>query len=113
MPKVFNLTIVLSTVLLSLKAETGFSLPKNSLADQNFDTQPPLCYIKTSDGRTLDLSDMCGFLSPEICKNPNVKPELAAKVKEFCKKNEKCALNSTCNQIPQPLQPPKNNGEPL
>lgn len=114
MPKLSYLTAVLSTALVSLMAEAAFSRPLTYPVVQNSDTAP-LCYMQTSDGRTLDLTEMCGFISPEVCSDPNNKPELAALIKEFCKKNEKCRLTSTCNDIPQTLNRPINTppGEPL
>jgi hypothetical protein len=55
---------------------------------------------------------MCGFISPAICREGSNKPELAAMLKDFCKKYKKCLLTSSCNKIRQTLNRPLNTGEP-
>ena len=116
------LTATLSAALVLLGTQNAQSRPVNYRVAQSTNNSPPLCYFQTSKGQTLDLSDMCGFISPAICNEGSNKPELAAMLKDFCKKHEKCLLTSTCNQIPQGLnlplnidQPnlPANTGEPL
>jgi|GEM_PF-3602576 len=66
----------------------------------------PLCYMRTSDGTLLDLSKTCGFIKPTICADSLGTPERDAVLSEFCVKNEKCALTSTCNAIPRSINAP-------
>lgn len=112
MPKFLNLTVILSAVLVSLMAEAALGRPLNYPVVQSLDKSTPFCYMQTSDGKTLDLSNICGFGSPSVCSDTTNKPELAALLKDFCKKNLRCELTSTCNEIPQTFDRP-NTGPPL
>jgi hypothetical protein len=112
MPKLPHLTFALSAALVLLGSQNAQSQSANYPVVQNSDTTPPLCYLKTSNGKTLDLTDMCGFISPAICREGSTKPERATLLKVFCKQHEKCLLTSTCNEIPQTLNRPVNTGEP-
>ena len=112
MPKLLNLTAVLWVVLVSLMTEAALGRPLNYPVVQSLDRETPFCYMQTPDGKTLDLSNICGFGSPSVCSDTNNKPELAALLKDFCKKNSRCELTSTCNEIPQTFDRP-NTGSPL
>jgi hypothetical protein len=112
MPKLLYRSATLTTVLISLTAQTAFSLPLNYPVVQNSDSNTPFCYMKTTDGRTLDLRNICGFASPAVCSDTNAKPELATLLKDFCKKNQRCQITATCNEIPQALPRP-TTGDPL
>lgn len=109
MRKLPKLTPALSAVLVSFMAETAFGSPLNYPVLQNLDTDTPFCYMQTPDGKTLDLRKICGFASPDVCFDAINKPELAAILKDFCKKNERCSLTSTCNEIPQTFNRPNTN----
>jgi hypothetical protein len=112
MPKLPYLSATLSAALVLLATQNAQSQPINYRVVQNTDNSPPLCYFQTSSGQNLDLTDMCGFISPAICREGSNKPELSAMLKDFCKKHEKCLLTSTCNEIPQRLNLPFNTGQP-
>jgi hypothetical protein len=112
MPKLSYQSVTLTTVFIFLIAQTAFGLPLNYPVVQNSDSNTPFCYMKTQDGRTLDLSNICGFASPAVCSDANAKPELATLLKDFCKKNQRCQITSTCNEMPQALQRP-TTGDPL
>lgn len=58
MPKFFYLTAALSIVLTPFIAEAALS-DEYSVA-QNLNINVPICYMQTEDGRTLDLTNLCG-----------------------------------------------------
>lgn len=112
MPKLPNLIAALSAALISFMADSAFSSPLKYPVIQNPDSYIPFCYIQTAEGQTLDLSNMCGFASPNVCFDATNKSDLATILKEFCKKNERCSLTSTCREIPQTFNRP-NTDSPL
>lgn len=100
-----------ATLLIAFTAQTAFALPNNYPVVHNLDRNTPFCYMKTADGRTLDLRNICGFASPAVCSDPNIKPEIAILLKDFCKQNQRCQITSTCNKLPATLEP-STTGEP-
>jgi hypothetical protein len=78
----------------------------------NTQVEIPICYMQTSDGRTIDLSKSCGFIKPSICLDSLGTPERNAVLLDFCKKNNRCELNGTCNQMPKSINAPPP-GTPL
>lgn len=94
---------IISTLFVTLTTQTAFALPLNSVV-QNSDSNTPFCYMKTTDGRILDLRNICGFASPVACSDTNIKPEIAILLKDFCKQNQRCQITSTCNAFPQNLE---------
>lgn len=94
---------IISTLFVALTTQTALALPLNPVV-QNSDRNVPFCYIKTTDGRILDLRNICGFASPAACSDPNIKPEIAILIKDFCKQNQRCQITSTCNAVPQNLE---------
>ncbi len=101
---------IISTLFVALTTQTAFALPLNPVV-QNSDSNSPFCYMKTTDGRILDLRKLCGFASPAACSDPNIKPEIAIRLKDFCKQNQRCQITSTCNLVPPALEP-LTTGEP-
>jgi hypothetical protein len=75
-------------VLISGTTKAAFSSPLNYPIVQSLDNYTPFCYIQTDEGKTLDLSHLCGFASPDICFDVTNKPALAVILKDFCKKHE-------------------------
>ena len=67
----------------------------------------PLCFIQTKEGRTIDLSHMCGYQSPEVCQlagdDNSPKTNL---LRDFCQKRQKCELDKSCNDQPFPNSVP-------
>jgi hypothetical protein len=112
MPKFPNLTAVLPAVLVFLIAEASLGNPLNYPVVQNPNNYTPFCYMLSTDGKMLDLSNICGFGKPDVCSDTSNKPELAALIKDFCSKNSRCSLTSTCHEIPQTFFRP-SPGEPL
>lgn len=98
------LNSILTTLFVALTTQTAFALPLNPVVS-NSDSNTPFCYMKTADGRILDLRNICGFASPAACSDPNIKPEIAVLIKDFCKQNQRCQITSTCNAFPQDLEP--------
>jgi hypothetical protein len=78
---------------------------KPNLAEKDY---APLCYFKQSNGRIIDLSSKCGFISPAICNSSLGNSERDAILSKFCQQNPKCLLNNTCESIPAPLKPVDN-----
>ncbi len=101
---------IISTLFVALTTQTAFALPLNPVV-QNLDSNNPFCYMKTTDGRVLDLRNICGFASPAACSDPNIKPEIAILIKDFCKQNQRCLITSTCNIVP-PTSEPLTTDEP-
>jgi hypothetical protein len=106
MPKVYQVMVALSVVLISGTTKAAFSSPLNYPIVQSLDNYTPFCYIQTDEGKTLDLSHLCGFASPDICFDVTNKPALAVILKDFCKKHERCSLTCICHDIPQTLNRP-------
>jgi uncharacterized protein YjbI with pentapeptide repeats len=57
-PRLFHLTIILSTALILGISESAFSSKYPVVLESNIET--PVCYIRTEDDRTFDLSSLCG-----------------------------------------------------
>ncbi|GEM_PF-1462931 len=71
----------------------------------------PLCYFHTKDGRTINLTSMCGYQPPEICQFiGDDKSEKTVLIQNFCKKHEKCKLDNSCNSQPIPNFDPTLTG---
>ncbi|MGB5963586.1 MAG: hypothetical protein WBG73_23315 [Coleofasciculaceae cyanobacterium] len=104
MLKLTVLNGIISTLFVALTTQTALALPLNPVV-QNSDSNTPFCYMKTTDGRILDLRNICGFASPAACSDTNIKPEIAILLKDFCKQNQRCQITSTCNAVPQNLEP--------
>lgn len=66
-------------------------------------TNDPLCFIQTKEGKVIDLSYMCGFQSPEICQlaGDDNSPK-SSLLRDFCQKRQKCELDKSCNDQPFP-----------
>jgi hypothetical protein len=72
----------------------------------------PACYIKTVTGQIIDLTVNCGFIRPSICQDSLGSPSRDAVLADFCKRNPRCMLKNTCNEIPRGINtPPK--GTPM
>lgn len=96
-------SLTLSTTLMLMVAEVNFShipsVNSEPLVTTNLNIDEPNCYIQLSDGRTLDLSNLCAkSFENSSGKVPeqfsNVPPELATlinKVNEVCSKPGKCS----------------------
>jgi hypothetical protein len=82
---------ILSTLFVALTTQTAFALPLSPVV-QNSDSNTPFCYMKTADGRILDLKNICGFVSPAACSETNIKPEIAILLRDFCKQNQRCQI---------------------
>lgn len=58
----------LSFALTSIMTKVAFSRPLSPVSQypklQNSDVDVPVCYMRTADGRTLDLQRLCGKTSP-------------------------------------------------
>jgi hypothetical protein len=53
----------LSAILIPFIAQSAYSLPKTINFQHpvvSTDTDKPICYMETTDGRTLNLTSMCG-----------------------------------------------------
>jgi hypothetical protein len=74
-----------------------------SLAD------PPLCYMQTVRGKLLDLTPMCGYISPVVCSQVASDPAKWALLANFCNQRQKCLLTGTCNDTPPIRQPNRDN----
>ena len=94
----------LVTFFICFTTQIAFSFPINYPVVQNSDSNTPFCYMKTADGRILDLRNICGFASPAACSDTNIKPEIAILLKDFCKRNQRCQITSTCNTFPQTVE---------
>jgi hypothetical protein len=66
----------------------------------------PACYIQTGTGKVINLSKNCGFVRPASCATSLGSASRDAVLIDFCKRNEKCLLNSTCNEIPRGVKTP-------
>jgi len=104
MPKLFYQSSTLTTVFICFTTQIAFSFPINYPVVPNSDSNTLFCYMKTADGRTLDLKKLCGFVSPAVCYDTNIKPEIAVLLKDFCKQNQRCQITSTCNASPQTVE---------
>jgi hypothetical protein len=113
MRKSFYLTALLGTALIPLMAETAFSYPRSESYQyptvSTLDNNTPVCYMQTPNGKTLELSSICGKVSPIICSGGISSPERQALLNQFCNNNSQCLLTSTCNEIPRPLYIPKDS----
>jgi hypothetical protein len=110
MLKVSFINSILTTLSVTLTTHSVFALPLNEVV-KNLDSNTPFCYMRTADGRILDLRNICGFASPAACSERNIKPEIAVLLKDFCKQNQRCLITSTCNVVPPTLEP-STIGEP-
>jgi hypothetical protein len=62
--KILHLTVSLSILLTPLISATSLlANTTNSLA-QNFDIDEPFCYMRTTDGKTVDLGKLCENKTP-------------------------------------------------
>ncbi|BAZ10284.1 hypothetical protein NIES4071_20990 [Calothrix sp. NIES-4071] len=95
-------TVTLTYCITSISGYSNIALAEKNLSPQN---NVPLCYYKSSDGRVIDLSSKCGFISPEICHSSLGSPERDVILSKFCQQNPKCLLNNSCGSIPAPLKP--------
>jgi hypothetical protein len=96
-------TITLTSCItwISVYSNIAFAAKPNSSSQNNV----PLCYFTTSNGKVIDLSATCGFISPEICHSSLGSPERDVVLRKFCNENPKCLTNNTCGSIPAPLKP--------
>ena len=67
MRKYFGLTVALMPLMAEAALSPSLSQGTQTLAVTTLDNNQPVCYMRTTDGRTLDLSQLCGQAS--------VKPE--------------------------------------
>ncbi len=106
-------TAILTTLAISVVSDPNLNSARAGnikIPTQTADTSF-LCYIKTEDGRTVDLTKMCGYISPAVCSTVNNDPAKAALVADFCKKHERCRLTNSCDQQPMPMFAPSSNLE--
>lgn len=66
------------------------------------------CYMQTAQGAVINLTDLCGFVSPTVCSQTVTDTDKQAVLSQFCQQQQKCLLNNTCNTIP-PIQQPKTD----
>jgi hypothetical protein len=66
----------------------------------------PTCYLKTQDGKTIDLSQKCGFIKPAACGTTLGSASRDTVLTDFCRQNQRCALTNTCNTMPRGVNTP-------
>ncbi len=83
-------------------AQAGNPEPTSSQPTQDV----PACYLKTEDGKTIDLSQKCGFIKPAACGTSLGSASRDAVLADFCRQNQRCALTNTCNTMPRGVNTP-------
>jgi hypothetical protein len=66
----------------------------------------PTCFIQSKSGELIDLTSKCGFVKPLACSSSLGSASRDAVLMEFCRRNERCLLNNTCNTMPRGIQAP-------
>jgi hypothetical protein len=107
MLKSFHLIAVLLAVSTLLIAETALSSSITPVSQYpvvpNSDIDNPVCYMQTADGRTLDLSNLCGEpLERFLLSCPTItEPQVRARIIQFCNNDNECLASAGCRQLPR------------
>lgn len=108
MLKSFRFTAVVPSVLILSIAETTLSSSIN--VDYNYpvltnsDTDNLICYMLTTDGRTLNLNHLCGkpIIKKLVLSCPTIaEPVVKAGISQYCGDNDKCLASAGCSQVPE------------
>ena len=87
MLKTFVLTTSLAFTLILLTNKASFSNPQSQRTPSSnlfkHDVNEPVCYLRTSDGRTLDLSGLCVTKSENIAIRKSQSPYNTTAIKNF------------------------------
>ncbi len=91
-------------------------IPSPSIAQNNSiakaqvtQTNMPICFIQTSDGKVRNLDSMCGYRLPDVCNMPiYLESEQSSLLADFCNKNQQCYLTNTCDKLPSSLSNPSD-----
>ncbi|HEY9747529.1 MAG TPA: hypothetical protein V6C63_02420 [Allocoleopsis sp.] len=114
MNKLPCLTLTLWLGAIALIPTPSYSQPRSSIepvsSKLQVTTDVPICYLQTSDGRIVDLSQTCGFVRPSLCRVSGTDPARMAALTSFCQQNQQCLLTETCDQAPQPQSPANSSG---
>lgn len=77
------------------------SVAKPSQNQSNTPKNLPACYIQSKNGKIIDLTVTCGFVRPAACGSSLGSVSRDAVLADFCKRNKRCLLTNTCNEIPR------------
>ncbi|MBD1908812.1 hypothetical protein NDI37_00075 [Funiculus sociatus GB2-A5] len=87
MLKTFVITTSLAFSLILLTNKATFSSPQPQRTPSSnlikHDVNEPVCYLRTSDGRTLDLSSLCGTRPENIAIRKYPSPYNTTAIKKF------------------------------
>jgi hypothetical protein len=92
----------------SSPSQAGGNGSANSIqpAIQTNSPDNPACYIQTSSGQVIDLSQKCGFIKPSVCGTSLGSASRDAVLADFCRQNQRCVLTNTCNAMPRGVNTP-------
>lgn len=105
MLKSFHLAAVLSAVSILSIAETDFSTSMTAGSKYpvlpNSDTDNLFCYMRTADGRVLDLSNLCRKpLERLVLSCPTITdPQVRARINQLCGNDNGCLASAGCKQL--------------
>lgn len=90
----------LITIAPLLLPQIGHTSPNHPVTDL------PICYVKTTDDKLIDLTNKCGFIKPAACASSLGSASRDRVLADFCERNNRCLLNNACDDIPRGINTP-------